>query len=138
MLAIAADIYTIGRSKCNSSAAMEEAARCRSLTIVVTFSIQGYFYYFLQLNIVVHVERNVDLQDRALHSQAELAIVREQFVDMGISEFSPRDALNYLAQFETDEGYKMKPGDISADAIRHIFLDLGTHPPSSATLYRVY
>lgn len=112
---------------------MEKTARCRSLTIIIAFSIQGYFCYFLQLNILLHVKRSVDLQHCALRSQAELAIVREQFVDMGISEFSPRDALNYLAQFETDEGYKMKPGDISADAIRHIFLDLGTHSLSSAT-----
>ena len=55
--------------------------------------------------------------------QTELQQVRDQLVDLGISEYGGQEALDYLAELET-EAYKLKYKHISMDALRHIFLDL--------------
>lgn len=49
--------------------------------------------------------------------------VREQLVDLGISEYGGQKTLDHLAEMEADT-YRVKYKYISMDALRHIFLDL--------------
>ena len=57
-------------------------------------------------------------------SQAELDQVREQLVELGISEFSGSNAVSQLCEAEEDN-YQVRKDQVSIHALRHIILDLG-------------
>ncbi|KAK2175013.1 hypothetical protein NP493_760g00032 [Ridgeia piscesae] len=60
--------------------------------------------------------------------QVEIRAVREQLIDLGISEYSDVKAVNGLSDAEMGT-YEVKFGQISMDALRHILLDLDrTYP----------
>ncbi|KAI0208340.1 hypothetical protein LSAT2_006954 [Lamellibrachia satsuma] len=60
--------------------------------------------------------------------QVEIHAVREQLIDLGISEYSGIKATNGLSDAEMDT-YEVKFGQISMDSLRHILLDLDrTYP----------
>ena len=55
-----------------------------------------------------------------------MSAVREQLVDLGLSEYGGSEMLSHLADLEKS-GYKTNvQGHISADCLRHIILELGT------------
>lgn len=67
--------------------------------------------------------------------QVETHAVREQLIDLGISEYSEVKAVNGLSDAEMDT-YEVKFGQISMDALRHIFLDLDRTYPTHRMFMR--
>ena len=60
--------------------------------------------------------------------------MREQLIDLGISEYSDVKAVNGLSDAEMGT-YEVKFGQISMDALRHILLDLGQCSGSARVIY---
>ena len=61
------------------------------------------------------------------HARHKLTAVREQLVDLGLSEYGGSEMLSHLAELEKS-GYDTNvEGHISTDCLRHIILDLGKH-----------
>ncbi|ELU00566.1 hypothetical protein CAPTEDRAFT_226882 [Capitella teleta] len=59
----------------------------------------------------------------------ELCQIREQLVDLGISEYGGQKVLDEISEVES-ESYRVKYKHISLDALRHIFLDLHRSLPT--------
>lgn len=57
--------------------------------------------------------------------QAQQVAVREQLVELGVSEYSTKSNLSFINDDEVSEAYKRNPSHLSLDTIRHILLDLG-------------
>ncbi len=54
-----------------------------------------------------------------------MTAVREQLVDLGISEYGDTAVLSHLTEQEMNDETIDKPGYIPAECLRHIILDLG-------------
>ena len=81
--------------------------------------------------IIATLKENLIIPDVLIYivhssvSKAQLVAVREQLVDMGISEYGGSDTVTHLCEMETEGFLKYIPGHIKHDCLRQILLDLG-------------